>query len=521
MAQPALVTARPAALTPARQPRPLVKLHRLALYRLPPALRRACEARIACLVIPHFPLEVELLHRPELRNKSVVIGGGVNQPKTVLDCSPQAEQWGVSVGLQLRQALARCHEAVFVEARPTIYTDVNDRLVEAACSISPRVEVRAPGCVYVEVGGLRRTEDAVLADLVKVVSEMVGLVPCGAVANGKFPAYAAAVGARNTRIVAADGVADFVADLLSDHLPVPMEMRHRLRSFGLYKLRDIARLPKGAMVAQFGRDGARAWELSVGLDADFLRPVLPQQEISDQLDFEEPVSNVASLLEGLRALLTGLCGRLIGSARAARSMQMRASIGYGRVWEGRVTFKAPTSDLARMLAAARSVIERQQWEAAIERLQVKLAGVTSATGTQLELFSSVRQGAHQRLEATVRHLGSQYRRLPVYRVIQTDAESRIPERRYALTSYLPDAQKPELRRLCEPRPIEVRADSAGCPVQVRRGDRWIDVVVLREEFRIRDEWWSRLILRRYYKVILDNGRFAVLFNEPGGWWLAR
>lgn len=43
---------------------------------------------------------MELLYRDELRNNPVVIGGGGNQPKTVLDCSSQAEQWGVTVGLQ-------------------------------------------------------------------------------------------------------------------------------------------------------------------------------------------------------------------------------------------------------------------------------------------------------------------------------------------------------------------------------------------------------------------------------------
>src|SRR5206468_2721919 len=116
---------------------------------------------------------------------------------------------------------------------------------------------------------------------------------------------------------------------------------------------------------------------------------------------------------------------------------------------------------------------------------------------QLELFSTARQGAQERLEAAVRHLSSHYRQLPVYRLLQTDAESRIPERRYALTTYLPEAHKPEVRPLGQPRPINVRADEHGLPSQVERADEWLEVTVLREEFRIRDEWWSRLILRRY------------------------
>ena len=85
--QAARAPASPTSGQPLPQPRRHGKLHQLALYKLPPALRRACQARIACVVIPHFPLEVELLHRPELRGKPVVIGGGVNQAKTVLDLS--------------------------------------------------------------------------------------------------------------------------------------------------------------------------------------------------------------------------------------------------------------------------------------------------------------------------------------------------------------------------------------------------------------------------------------------------
>ena len=32
--------------------------------------------------------------------------------------------------------------------------------------------------------------------------------------------------------------------------------------------------------------------------------------------------------------------------------------------------------------------------------------------------------------------------------------------------------------------------------------------------------WNRLILRRYFKVILANGRYTVLFCEARQWWLA-
>src|SRR5713226_990183 len=110
--------------------------------------------RVACLVIPHFQVEIELLPRPELRGQPLVVGGGPDQKKTVLDCSPQAAAYGIGPGMQLRQALARCHTAVFLEAQPTLYEDVNVRIYHALYSLSPRVEISRQGCFYVDLTGL-------------------------------------------------------------------------------------------------------------------------------------------------------------------------------------------------------------------------------------------------------------------------------------------------------------------------------------------------------------------------------
>jgi prepilin signal peptidase PulO-like enzyme (type II secretory pathway) len=61
--------------------------------------------RAACVFIPHFPIAVELLDRPDLRGRPLVIGGAPEQRKAVLDCSPEAEAQGARPGMPLRQAL--------------------------------------------------------------------------------------------------------------------------------------------------------------------------------------------------------------------------------------------------------------------------------------------------------------------------------------------------------------------------------------------------------------------------------
>ena len=46
--------------------------------------------RIACIVVPHFAVEIERLEQPALRGRPVVVGGAPEERKEVQDCSLEA-----------------------------------------------------------------------------------------------------------------------------------------------------------------------------------------------------------------------------------------------------------------------------------------------------------------------------------------------------------------------------------------------------------------------------------------------
>src|SRR5262245_1121058 len=110
--------------------------------------------RIACVAIPRFPLAVELLARPELRGRAVVLGGAPEERKAVVACSPEAEREGVRRGMSLREARAHCRDATFLEARQSLYRERFDRMLDALDGISPVVEGAEPGCAYAGLDGL-------------------------------------------------------------------------------------------------------------------------------------------------------------------------------------------------------------------------------------------------------------------------------------------------------------------------------------------------------------------------------
>ena len=76
------------------------------------------------------------------------------------------------------------------------------------------------------------------------------------------------------------------------------------------------------------------------------------------------------------------------------------------------------------------------------------------------------------------------------------------------------------RRLNAPRPALVETALDGTPTQVNRQS----VVLVREEWRVVDRWWTEEpVSRRYFEVVLEAGDNAVVFRdeERGGWFSQR
>ncbi len=68
------------------------------------------------------------------------------------------------------------------------------------------------------------------------------------------------------------------------------------------------------------------------------------------------------------------------------------------------------------------------------------------------------------------------------------------------------------RRLGAPRPAAVRTRPDGAPEAVRR--ERVDAVA--EEWVVGDRWWTdRPLRRRYFELVLADGRDVVVFRELG------
>lgn len=241
-------------------------------------------------------------------------------------------------------------------------------------------------------------------------------------------------------------------------------MRRRLRLLGLHTLGDLARLPQGPVAAQFGAEGARAWELAHGIDSSPLVPYRPPRSITERLGFPAPVETSDVLIAAARRLLERAFRRPELQGRAARGLCLRVGLEecgsrsadcgspnpksaianpQVQVWERTVTFREPVNSAQQMLVALRSRIESAVAAGllgAFTEVELTLVDVCGESVTQGRLFASERSRSEQeeeRVAEAARQLKARYGRPMLAKVMEVEPWSRIPERRFALIDYDP------------------------------------------------------------------------------------
>jgi DNA polymerase-4/protein ImuB len=357
----------------------------------------------------------------------------------VLDSS--AEAHGVNAGMPLAGAMARCKDAVLVQADAPYYNSTFDKLVQALELRSPVVERDGLGCAYVGLDGLELMyggEARIVAALLQAAPPEFN--PRVGVAGGKFPAYVAAVtakGGRATRVPSdAAGMAAFLGGLSIGLLPLSWANKTRLHRFGIHTLGQLSALPEGAVQAQLGAEGRRAWLLASGVDNSQLTPHRTQQAVEEWLTFPSPTITWGPILTGLSTLLGRAFARPEINGRYVRTATIESRVYRLPPWVKRFGFKEALGSKDRALFALKSRLDSVTLPGPLEDMKLTLAGFTGESGIQTNLFSDVRK--QEQLKEMMRQLEALLGgKPPIYQMKEIEPWSRIPERRQALVPFDP------------------------------------------------------------------------------------
>jgi DNA polymerase-4/protein ImuB len=402
--------------------------------------------RTACVLVPQLAVQVALERRPDLAGRPVIVGGYPHQRRTVIGASGEALASGVSPGMPLRQAESLCPDATFLPLDTSLTSEVFASLLRVMESFSPAVEVESAGTIFIDVAGVDlRTlgrgeapgEAALLQALLQEIRSQTGLHAAIGAGTGKFVArVAASLAAMGEHCSIPPGEEGAALALISINLlPCSRDMRRRLHLYGLHTLGDLAALSAGPVQAQFATEGLRMWRLAGGLDEERVVAASQAQAPSERLELSSPTADCEALVHVVMLLLQRLFRRSEIGTRFARRLALSITLEDGSAWERTITFHEPTADPARALFAVRVRMDGLALPAAAIAVTCTIHDFCGERGRQEAFFSS--RGRLVQLDEAIRHLRVRLGKPPVLRVVEVEPWSRIPERRTALTEYVP------------------------------------------------------------------------------------
>jgi nucleotidyltransferase/DNA polymerase involved in DNA repair len=388
--------------------------------------------RIALVSIARFACAVEVQRNPRLARTAFIVGDA-EQPKRVLDCSFNANSRHVRPGMTIRKALGLCPQAAIVSPDLVLYHKLWHSILSALAEISPEVENDALGRAYLNANGLQlryRGDDDLASHLLAAVRRASGLTASIGIAEGKFPALAAALitAPGDKRVVPFGAEASFLAPLAVELLPTDPEIISRLRLLGFETLGDVSALSVPELQSQFGFEGRRLAMLANGIDERPLRSQSGNDAIASGLSFEAPVGGIDILIAAAKQLLSRL--QLALQGRAARELTVQAELVSGRGWERRLVFREAISEADRLAYLLRSTLQNTPPPMAVQSLTLQLSKLASQTGKQL--YMAERSRLDQQLQESIRQLKARYGYSPVYRCVDIEPWSVIPEERQLL-----------------------------------------------------------------------------------------
>ena len=402
--------------------------------------------------MPHLPLGLARARRSEpFPTGPLVLGGRPWDPGSVIDASPDARALGVRRGMPLASAHRLVPEATFIQPDPDADRAAAEAAFQVLDAFSPSLAGSgdpadaAFGLFEMGIDGLGPLWGPEPVLIERVGAALGTALPGGdlrprvGIAGTHFAATIAAVHARagSPVCVAPGDEATFLADRPSGLLTTDGDVRARLTRFGLRRIGAVAELPRSALIARFGDEGARLHARARGEETEPFRARHALERLALALPIEPSVEDLEPLRFVLHRLVAATAGQLTGRGLAADRAVLTLELdlafaprGTPPRMEVEQRFPEPTADpeaVERLLFAR---LERDPPPAAVQRLDLELRGTTEAAGQQLPLF--VPQAARTaRLGWQLARLALTYGEDRVRRVAVTDPEAPLPEDRWA------------------------------------------------------------------------------------------
>jgi DNA polymerase IV len=361
-----------------------------------------------------FFVSVELLTRPDLKGKAVIVGGDRDQRGVVTSASYEARKYGVHSAMALRTAAKLCPHAIFLPGHHGLYGEWSDRVATVLAKFSPVVEMASIDEAYIDLSGTERMHGPPLAAAHKLLREITATtsLPCsGGLASTRLVAKIASDQAKPRGLVwvAPGSEPRFLAPLPVRRIPgIGKVTDAALQDLSIQTIDQLQALSIEKLEATFGRWGTALYRKARGIDSfEFFLDAEPKS-VSHNQTFGEDTNDRALLESTLSYLCQKGAKRMREAGLYARTVTLTMRFASFKTITRSHTLPEPFDVDAIFMETIRALFQ-QTWDgkAKLRLVGVALTSFTSVSG-QLDLLDADRREKLERLAKTTDKLRDKF-----------------------------------------------------------------------------------------------------------------
>ncbi|NUP02487.1 MAG: DNA polymerase IV [Nonomuraea sp.] len=324
-----------------------------------------------------FFASVELLERPELRGRPVIVGSPAGRG-VVLSATYEARAFGVHSAMPMSRARRLCPQATVIPPSHGKYSEVSKGVMEIFHTVTPLVEPIASDEAFLDVGGARRRlgpPAAIAAMIREQVLDRFGITCSVGVASSKFVAKLASKQCKpDGMLVVPEGqVVDFLHPLpVSALWGVGERTEQSLVRLGIRTVGDLARVPLNTLQRELGQAvGGHLASLAWGRDERPVTAHVPDKSIGNEETFAADVDDPEVIRRELLRLSERVAARMRKGGHVGRTVSVKLRrADFTTITRSR-TLREPTDVAQVIYATACGLFEA----AGLQRVRLRLVGV--------------------------------------------------------------------------------------------------------------------------------------------------
>ncbi len=343
---------------------------------------------IAHLDLDAFFASVELLLRPELKGKPVIVAG--SGPRAVVTtASYEARAYGVGSAMPAAQAIRRCPQAIVVPPNSAAYRESSRAVMAVIDAHIDRVEQLGLDEAYLDLSGLHSPK-AAMRRLVAEIAAETGISASVGIGPNRLVAKVASDAEKPNGFVVltAEQARQRFADAPVTLVPgIGPRTSERLAELGIATLAQLRRADTAALAASFGARQGPALRALANFDgsAELTTERVAVSE-SRETTFDVDLAPGPKLEDQLRLLAGELAAALQRSGRSGKTIRIKVRLDDWTTVTRARTIESHTNDRSAIERVALELLRQYNPQRPVRLVGVGVTGFAGDDSAQLSLL---------------------------------------------------------------------------------------------------------------------------------------